>query len=79
MSLFLSVGAMAQVNYTPNHTGAKTTTGRMVASISVGNDTYTMPSGTEATRNSYTDLTGTKTFTVQAGTTVTLGMTAVLG
>ena len=72
MSLFLSVGAMAQeVNYTPNHTGAKTRTNRLVSSVSVGNDTYAMPSGT---RNSYTDLTSTKTFTVEAGATVTLGI-----
>ena len=71
MSLFLSVGAMAQVNYTPNHTGAKTRTTRFVSSVSVGNDTYAMPNGT---RNSYTDLTSTKTFTVEAGATVTFGI-----
>ena len=62
---------MAQVDYTPNFTGAKTRTTRLVSSVSVGSDTYTMPSGT---RNSYTDLTSTKTFTVEAGTTVTLGV-----
>ena len=71
MSLFLTIGAMAQVIYTPNHTGAKTRTNRFVSSISVGNNTYTMPNGT---RNSYTDLTTTKTFTVEAGATVTLGI-----
>ena len=76
MSLFLAVGAMAEVDYTPNHTGRKSTTGRLVGSISVGNVTYTMPSGT---RNSYTDLTSTKTFTVEAGATVTLGMTQSAG
>ena len=75
-SLFLTVGAMAQVDYTPNYTVAKTRTNRMVGSISVGNDTYTMPAySTDVPRNSYTDLTGTKTFTVLAGTTVSLGMT----
>ena len=75
-SLFLSIGAMAQVDYTPNYTVAKTRTNRMVGSISVGNDTYTMPAySTDVPRNSYTDLTGTKTFTVLAGTTVSLGMT----
>ena len=67
---------MAQVDYTPNHTGAKSKTDRLVGSISVGNDTYTMPSGT---RNSYTDLTTTKTFAVEAGTTVTLEMTQSAG
>ena len=67
---------MAQVDYTPNHTGAKSSTNRLVGSISVGNDTYTMPSGT---RNSYTDLTTTKTFAVEAGTTVTLEMTQSAG
>ena len=67
---------MAQVDYTPNHTGAKSNTNRLVGSISVGNDTYTMPSGT---RNSYTDLTTTKTFAVEAGTTVTLEMTQSAG
>ena len=47
MSLFLTVGAMAQeVNYTPNYTGAKTRTDRMVGTISVGSDTYTMPAAT---------------------------------
>ncbi len=76
-SLFCAVGAMAQeVNYTPNHVDAKTTTGRMVGSISVNGDTHTMPSGS---RNSYTDLTETKTFTVEAGSTVTLGMTQSAG
>ena len=79
MSLFLTIGAMAQVNYTPNHTGAKSKTDRLVGSISVGGDTYTMPSGTGDTRNSYTDLTATKTFTVKAGATVTLGMTQSAG
>ena len=75
-SLFLTIGAMAQVNYTPNFTGVKTRTNRMVGSISVGNDTYTMPAySTDVPRYSYTDLTGTKTFTVSAGTTVSLGMT----
>ena len=68
---------MAQeVNYTPNHTGAKTRTNRMVGSISVGTDTYDMPRGT---RKSYTDLTSTKTFTVEAGATVALGMTQSAG
>ena len=70
-SLFLAVGAMAQVDYTPNFTGAKTRTTRLVSSVSVGNDTYAMPSGT---RNSYTDLTSTQTYTVEAGATVTLGI-----
>ena len=65
--------------YTPNHTGAKTRTNRLVGSMSVGNDTYTMPSGTEATRYSYTDLTATKTFTVQAGSEVALAMTQSAG
>ncbi len=77
VSLFCAVGAMAQeVNYTPNHTAAKTTTGRMVGSISVNGDTHTMSGDT---RNSYTDLTATKTFTVEAGSTVTLGMTQSAG
>ena len=67
---------MAEVDYTPNFTGAKTRTNRMVGTITVGSETYTIPTGT---RNSYTDLTGTKTFTVQAGTTVSLGMTQSAG
>ena len=79
MSLFLAVGAMAQVNYTPNHIDAKSKTDRLVGSISVGGDTYTMPSGTGDTRNSYTDLTATKTFTVKAGATVALEMTQSAG
>ena len=75
-SLFITIGAMAQVDYTPTNTGAKTRTNRMVGTITVGSDTYTMPTGT---RNSYTDLTATKTFTVQAGATVNLAMTQSAG
>ena len=74
--LLLAGSVVAQVDYTPINTGAKTRTNRMVGSISVGGDTYTLPTGT---RNAYTDLTGTKTFTVTAGETVTLGMTQSAG
>ena len=74
-----AVFVVEKVDYTPNHTGAKTRTNRLVGSISVANDTYTMPSGTEATRNSYTDLTATKIFTVQAGSEVALAMTQSAG
>ncbi len=66
--------------YTPNHTGTKTRTNRLVGSMSVGDDTYTMPANsTDVPRNSYTDLTGTKTFTVQAGSKVALAMTQSAG
>ena len=59
-------------NYTPRETGAKTRSGRLVNSISVNGDVYTLPNGT---RYSYTDETDEKTFTVWAGETITLGMT----
>ena len=72
--------AVDRDNYTPNYTGNKTTTGRMVGTISVGNDTYTMPAhSTDVPRKSYTDLTDTKTFTVQAGSNVALAMTQSAG
>ena len=63
-------------NYTPRETGAKTRTDRLVGSISVNGDAYTLPEGT---RCSYTDATEEKTFTVWAGETITLGMAQTKG
>ena len=63
-------------DYQPNATGAKTRTNRLVGSISVGSDSYSLPTGT---RYSYTDATDEKTFTVWAGETISLGMTQSAG
>jgi hypothetical protein len=44
MSLFLSVGAMADVNYTPTNSGAKTNTGRNMTSVVLGSTSYSLAS-----------------------------------
>ena len=70
--LFLSVGMAWAQDYTPRETGVKAHATRLVGGISVGGDSYSLPSGT---RYSYTDATEDKTFTIWAGETISLVMT----
>ena len=65
MSLFLSVGAMAQVNYTPTNTGAKTNTGRNMTSVVLGSTSYSLASN--ETGQCYVDKYDALTFYVEAG------------
>ncbi len=71
MSLFLSVGAMAEeVNYTPTNTGAKTNTGRNMTSVVLGDNTYTL-AGNEPGQ-CYVDKYNNVTFNVEPGKTYNL-------
>ena len=69
-------GEEVVVDYTPNHTGAKSNTNRKIGSFTVNGDTYTL-TGTEQTQK-YVDKTS-KTFTVAAGAEVALEMTQADG
>ena len=69
-------GEEVVVDYTPNHTGAKSNTNRKIGSFTVNGDTYPL-TGTEQTQK-YVDKTS-KTFTVAAGAEVTLEMTQAVG
>lgn len=61
------------VDYTPNFTGEKTRTTRVVTSVSVAGDTYTLTSDEQTT--TYVDKTSEKTVQVYAGATVSLALT----
>ena len=63
--LFLSIGAMAQVNYTPTNTGAKTNTGRNMTSVVLGSTSYSLASN--ETGQCYVDKYDALTFCVEAG------------
>ena len=60
------------IDYTPNHTGAKTRTNRLVTSFTVNSDTYSLSSSEQL--QTYVDKSSSKTYTVEAGQTVSLGM-----
>ena len=60
------------IDYTPNFTGEKTRTTRLLTSFAVNNDTYNLTNQEQL--QSYVDKTSTKTFTVEAESTVVLNM-----
>ncbi len=64
------------IDYTPNHTGAKTTTSRMIGSFTINDDTYTLTSDEQ--HQKYVDKTS-KTFTVEAGSEVSVEMAQSAG
>jgi hypothetical protein len=64
------------IDYTPTNTGIKVELNRLVNTISVNGDIYTMPEpGIETTRYMYTDLTSIKSFTVKKNEPVIFEMT----
>ena len=74
MSLFLTLGMMAQVDYTPRYNGYKNNAGRNVSSVAVtgntyGEQKYTLTSSEQG--KDYTDATTTATFKVLAGEELT--------